>query len=129
MHPAFPPSASNVLRSADSPLGDALTLMNNEGLSSVAVVDSTYNVVGNISTFNEVGGLRLSERCILLSELLCETLEQRRGTPGKFMRAFWGVAVAWTIYVVRCVEYCTGRAGVPIAECIRMSEAALLLLL
>ncbi|KAK8109047.1 hypothetical protein PG984_014848 [Apiospora sp. TS-2023a] len=36
--------------SADSPLAEALTLMNNEGLSSVAVVDNKSNVVGNIST-------------------------------------------------------------------------------
>ncbi|KAK8022484.1 sds23/moc1 [Apiospora rasikravindrae] len=37
---------------ADSPLADALTLMNNEGLSSVAVVDNKSNVVGNISTID-----------------------------------------------------------------------------
>ena len=36
--------------SADAPLADALTLMNNEGLTSVAVVDHGLNVVGNIST-------------------------------------------------------------------------------
>lgn len=36
--------------SADSPLADALSLMNDEGLSSVAVVDNSRNVVGNIST-------------------------------------------------------------------------------
>ncbi|KLU84523.1 SDS23, partial [Magnaporthiopsis poae ATCC 64411] len=35
---------------ADRPLADALTLMNNEGLTSVAVVDNGLNVVGNIST-------------------------------------------------------------------------------
>lgn len=40
----------NPHRSADSPLADALTLMSNEGLTSVAVVDSGLNVVGNIST-------------------------------------------------------------------------------
>ncbi|KAI0474234.1 hypothetical protein F4859DRAFT_83266 [Xylaria cf. heliscus] len=34
----------------DSPLADALTLMNQEGLTSVAVVDNGLNVVGNIST-------------------------------------------------------------------------------
>jgi CBS domain-containing protein len=38
------------LRSADSPLADALSLMSNEGLSSVAVIDHSQNVVGNIST-------------------------------------------------------------------------------
>ncbi|KAK8091807.1 hypothetical protein PG997_002168 [Apiospora hydei] len=38
--------------SADSPLADALALMNNEGLSSVAVVDNKSNVVGNISTID-----------------------------------------------------------------------------
>lgn len=35
---------------ADSPLADALNLMNSEGLTSVAVVDNGLNVVGNIST-------------------------------------------------------------------------------
>ncbi|EFW99926.1 cbs domain containing protein [Grosmannia clavigera kw1407] len=35
---------------ADRPLADALTLMNDEGLTSVAVVDNGQNVVGNIST-------------------------------------------------------------------------------
>ncbi|KAI1165306.1 hypothetical protein F5B18DRAFT_611454 [Nemania serpens] len=35
---------------SDSPLADALTLMNQEGLTSVAVVDNGFNVVGNIST-------------------------------------------------------------------------------
>ncbi|KAL1899123.1 cell separation during budding [Sporothrix stenoceras] len=35
---------------ADRPLSDALTLMNSEGLTSVAVVDNGLNVVGNIST-------------------------------------------------------------------------------
>lgn len=34
----------------DSPLADALTLMNQEGLTSVAVVDNGLNVIGNIST-------------------------------------------------------------------------------
>lgn len=36
--------------SADNPLADALSLMSNEGLSSVAVIDQSRNVVGNIST-------------------------------------------------------------------------------
>lgn len=36
--------------SAESPLADALTLMSQEGLTSVAVVDNGLNVVGNIST-------------------------------------------------------------------------------
>ncbi|ORY60709.1 uncharacterized protein BCR38DRAFT_45207 [Pseudomassariella vexata] len=36
--------------SADSPLADALSLMSNEGLTSVAVLDNNSNVVGNIST-------------------------------------------------------------------------------
>ncbi|KAK1753524.1 hypothetical protein QBC47DRAFT_424080 [Echria macrotheca] len=35
---------------ADAPLADALRLMHNEGLTSVAVVDNALNVVGNIST-------------------------------------------------------------------------------
>lgn len=36
--------------SAESPLADALSLMNEEGLSSLAVIDGNRNVVGNIST-------------------------------------------------------------------------------
>ncbi|KAI1365110.1 hypothetical protein F5Y08DRAFT_304890 [Xylaria arbuscula] len=35
---------------SDAPLADALVLMNQEGLTSVAVVDNGLNVVGNIST-------------------------------------------------------------------------------
>ncbi|RYP92891.1 hypothetical protein DL770_000941 [Monosporascus sp. CRB-9-2] len=35
---------------SDSPLAEALKLMNEEGLTSVAVVDNGFNVVGNIST-------------------------------------------------------------------------------
>jgi CBS domain-containing protein len=34
---------------SDAPLSEALTLMNEEGLTSIAVVDNGYNVVGNIS--------------------------------------------------------------------------------
>lgn len=36
--------------SGDRPLGEALELMNKEGITSLAVVDNQYNVVGNIST-------------------------------------------------------------------------------
>lgn len=36
--------------SSDAPLSDALTLMNDEGLTSIAVVDNGHNVVGNISS-------------------------------------------------------------------------------
>lgn len=35
--------------SGDKPLKEALVLMNNEGLSSLAVVDNQHNVIGNIS--------------------------------------------------------------------------------
>ncbi|KAG5930568.1 hypothetical protein E4U42_006656 [Claviceps africana] len=35
---------------SDAPLSSALTLMNDEGLTSIAVVDNGQNVVGNIST-------------------------------------------------------------------------------
>lgn len=38
------------MNSAESTLADALSLMSNEGLSSVAVIDAGRNVVGNIST-------------------------------------------------------------------------------
>jgi CBS domain-containing protein len=43
-------SFANTTRSLDAPLTDALLLMHNEGLTSVAVVDQGLNVVGNIST-------------------------------------------------------------------------------
>jgi len=36
--------------SGDKKVLDALEVMNSEGVSSLAVVDSQYNVVGNIST-------------------------------------------------------------------------------
>jgi hypothetical protein len=36
--------------SGDKPLSDALQLMNDEGLTSIPVVDNAFNVVGNIST-------------------------------------------------------------------------------
>lgn len=39
-----------MLYSGDRPLVDALQIMNEEGISSIAVVDSHFNVVGNIST-------------------------------------------------------------------------------
>ena len=35
--------------SGDKPLSEALMLMNNEGVTSLAVVDNNFNVVGNIS--------------------------------------------------------------------------------
>ena len=35
--------------SGDKPLKEALVIMNNEGVSSLAVIDNMYNVVGNIS--------------------------------------------------------------------------------
>lgn len=39
-----------MLPSADATLAEALVLMSNEGLTSLAVVDNGFNVVGNIST-------------------------------------------------------------------------------
>lgn len=36
--------------SGDSPLSEALHVMNNEGVSSIVVVDNHMNVLGNIST-------------------------------------------------------------------------------
>lgn len=38
------------MNSADRPLSEALRLMYEEGISSVAVVDNHLNVVGNISS-------------------------------------------------------------------------------
>jgi predicted transcriptional regulator len=36
--------------SGDKPLSEALQVMNNEGVSSLVVVDNHFNVIGNIST-------------------------------------------------------------------------------
>lgn len=41
--------ADTMISSGDKPLKEALILMNNEGVTSLAVVDNNYNVVGNIS--------------------------------------------------------------------------------
>ncbi|KAI2602691.1 hypothetical protein GGR54DRAFT_490294 [Hypoxylon sp. NC1633] len=43
-------SQQTIAVNADSPLTEALNLMSQEGLSSVAVVDNGLNVIGNIST-------------------------------------------------------------------------------
>ncbi len=40
---------ANLNGSGDRPLKEALILMNNEGVTSLAVVDNQYNVMGNIS--------------------------------------------------------------------------------
>lgn len=40
---------ANLNCSGDRPLKEALILMNNEGVTSLAVVDNQYNVMGNIS--------------------------------------------------------------------------------
>lgn len=55
------------LPSCHTPLSDALTLMNDEGLTSVAVVDNGRNVVGNIST-KDVRHLTTTSSAPLLSE-------------------------------------------------------------
>ena len=38
-----------IIFSGDKPLKEALMLMNSEGVTSLAVVDNNYNVVGNVS--------------------------------------------------------------------------------
>ncbi|KAK2612220.1 cell separation during budding [Conoideocrella luteorostrata] len=52
---------------SDASLSNALTLMNDEGLTSVAVVDNGQNVVGNIST-KDVRHLTTTSSAPLLSE-------------------------------------------------------------
>lgn len=42
-------TSTNFYYSGDKPLKEALILMNNEGVTSLAVVDDQHNVVGNIS--------------------------------------------------------------------------------
>lgn len=39
----------NTWSSGDKPLKEALVLMNSESVTSLAVVDNQYNVIGNIS--------------------------------------------------------------------------------
>ncbi|PNY30030.1 Protein SDS23 [Tolypocladium capitatum] len=51
---------------SDAPLSDALTLMNDEGLTSVAVVDNGQNVVGNVSS-KDVRHLTTTSSAPLLS--------------------------------------------------------------
>lgn len=52
--------------SSDAPLSDALRLMNDEGLTSLAVVDNGQNVVGNISS-KDVRHLTTASRAPLLN--------------------------------------------------------------
>ncbi|KAG6020788.1 hypothetical protein E4U19_006156 [Claviceps sp. Clav32 group G5] len=52
---------------SDAPLSSALALMNDEGLTSIAVVDSGQNVVGNIST-KDVRHLTTTSSAPLLSD-------------------------------------------------------------
>lgn len=52
---------------SDAPLSDALMLMNDEGLTSIAVVDNGQNVVGNIST-KDVRHLTTTSSAPLLGE-------------------------------------------------------------
>ncbi|KAG6030396.1 hypothetical protein E4U41_000111 [Claviceps citrina] len=52
---------------SDAPLSSALTLMNDEGLTSIAVVDNGQNVVGNIST-KDVRHLTTTSSAPLLSD-------------------------------------------------------------
>ncbi|PHH74664.1 hypothetical protein CDD82_4827 [Ophiocordyceps australis] len=52
---------------SDAPLSDALVLMNNEGLTSIAVVDNGQNVVGNISS-KDVRHLTTASSARLLGE-------------------------------------------------------------
>lgn len=45
------------MRSGDKPLAAALEIMNNEGVSSLPVLDTSNNVIGNISHVDvRVGG-------------------------------------------------------------------------
>jgi len=46
----YHPNHYCVIYSGDKPLSDALHVMNNEGVSSIVVVDYHLNVIGNIST-------------------------------------------------------------------------------
>ena len=47
---ALAPVGLKLVDSGDRPLADALTLLLNEGVSSLPVLDNAHNVVGNIST-------------------------------------------------------------------------------
>ena len=51
-------SKANLWCSGDKKVIEAIELMNTEGISSLAVVDNQYNVLGNISTADvKVGGI------------------------------------------------------------------------
>ncbi|KAL2751926.1 hypothetical protein ACRALDRAFT_1078342 [Sodiomyces alcalophilus JCM 7366] len=72
-------TAQIIAVNSDTPLAEALTLMNTEGLTSVAVVDNANNVVGNISTVdvkhltNAASAHLLSESCMqFISVILSE---------------------------------------------------------
>jgi CBS domain-containing protein len=54
-------SKSLTICSGDKPLYHALQLMNDEGISSLAVVDNHANVVGNISTVD----VKVCHMCVL----------------------------------------------------------------
>lgn len=82
---------SLIVTSGDRPLTDALTLMSDEGLTSVAVVDNASNVIGNISTadvklLTKTSSLPLLQSsCIhFISVILTErgTVEGKDSFPG-----------------------------------------------
>lgn len=60
--------------SGDRPLKEALKLMNSEGVSSLAVVDNQYNVVGNISNVDVK---------VILPEFHLEEFESLEGVSGR----------------------------------------------
>ncbi len=61
----FSTATDTVVFSGDKPLKEALILMNNEGVTSLAVVDNNYNVVGNISNV-DVKVSNITLKCILM---------------------------------------------------------------
>lgn len=93
----------------DRPLTDALTLMSNEGLTSLAVVDNAYNVVGNISTadvklLTKTSSLPLlHSSCIhFISVILTErgTLDGKDSFPGKN----YVTCLLYTVLILRSVS-------------------------
>jgi CBS-domain-containing membrane protein len=87
--------------SGDCELQEALKLMDSEGVTSLAVIDSAANVVGNISTVDvKVSTLQSAEQLAhdicscLQTRALCRSLDRRVSTsfPSFCLNVAWKLA-------------------------------------
>ena len=70
--------------SGDKPLKEALILMNSEGVTSLAVVDNNYNVVGNISNVDvKVSKMYLTYIPRLYTDRLSAPHQIKLSTPSR----------------------------------------------